>query len=450
MRGLKRFLLSVLTVGVAGSFAVRAAESQDKVASCLENGKKQFLAQQYESAKTIFTKCVRLAPDNIDTQLSLAGVLLTLDDLDGAEKSFKDALALMKNTCPYLSYTYSMLGDIALKRQKNDEALDWYSKSLESNAANVNSLVGKGIITEYKGDKKGAAECYRAALAVEPLNLIARRRLISLEPEYLNDAEMLAALKQRYAIKPDVSVLTDEMRDLFTHIHQAEQRRGIDYLKNKYPHVPTDYLVTLNKDTEFEREVLTLAGYKALQQHIGQDAIGVFQRIGVPVQDVFNLRDKQGKKIFKEDNTLTDSGFFVYTEALQNRKQFLLPNESLPPSQELLNQIANRVEELKKAGYMEISLKELAFIEKKTKCSLETLRTHMGLMMLPVSKTSRRYFISTKEDALDPKKGVPYYTLMKEKARYDATVKIPKNTLAQSYEYYGYTVCFDDGTLLSQ
>ena len=39
-----------------------------------------------------------------------------------------------------------MLGDISLKRQQNDQALKMYSKSLEYNAANVNSLVGKGVI----------------------------------------------------------------------------------------------------------------------------------------------------------------------------------------------------------------------------------------------------------------------------------------------------------------
>ena len=296
--------------------------------------------------------------------------------------------------------------------------------------------------------EKGAAEFYRSALAVEPLNLIARNRLINLEPEYMSDAEMLAALKQRYAIKPDVSELTGEMRQTFTNIHQAEQRRGVDYLKNKYPTVPTDFIVTLNKDTEFAREILTLSGYEALQQHIGQDAVGVFQRAGVPVKDVFNLRDMKGKKIFKADNTLSESGYVAYTEALQNRKAFLLPEESVPPTQELLTQMARLEEELKKAGYIEISRKELKFLGKQTKCSTETLRKELGVYFMPISKTQNRYFILARETPQDPKKGIPYYYLMKEKSKYDSTVKVPRNSLAQSYEYYGYTVCLDDGKLL--
>ena len=448
MRCIKLFLLSGLLCTTT-AFAANTSAKFTNVQSCLEQGKKEFNAPDYQAAKTTFTQCVQLDPKNSDAQLSLAGALLTLDDLDGADTAFRAALAEMKRTSPYLSYTYSMLGDIALKRQRNDEALEWYSKSLVSNAANVNSLVGKGVITEYKGDKKGAAGFYRSALAVEPLNLIARQRLINLEPDYMSDEEILDALKQRYAVQPDVTELTDSLRQLFSDIHLAEQRKGVSYLHNKYPKVPGEYLVVLNKGTAFEREILTLSGYQALQKHIGQDAISVFQRVGVPVQDVFKLRDLKGYKLFKKDNTLTPNGFFAYTEALQNRKAFLLPNESVPPSKELLKQMARLEEELKKAGYTEISSKELKFLKKNTKCSDETMRESLGLYLMPVSKTESRYFIIARQTP-DPKKNALYYVLMKEKAKYDKTVKVPRNTLVESYAYYGYSLCLDDGKLVQE
>ncbi|MBR4355544.1 MAG: tetratricopeptide repeat protein [Elusimicrobiaceae bacterium] len=447
MRCSKHFLCNitaVLLLGLPCAFAATPA----KVAACLEQGKKQFAEQDYPAAKDSFSQCVRMAPTNADAYLSLAGTLLTLDELPEAKKYFLGALKNMTRTSPYLSYTYSMLGDIALKRQQYEAALTWYTKSLASNAANVNSLVGKGVITEYQGDKKSAAEFYRSALAVEPLNLIARQRLISLEPEYFSDEEMLAALRQRYAIKPEEKELTDDMRRTFAVIHQAEQRRGVDYLKRKYLKVPSNWVVTLNKDTKFERDLLTLAGYKTLQKQIGQDAIAAFQQAGVEIKDVFDLRDLKGNKIFNEDNTLTESGFVAYTETLNHRKAFLLPSESLPPTQEVLNRIARLEEDLKNAGYMEISRKEMKFIEKQTKCSEETLRSDLGVYVLPVNKNVRRYFILAREDA-DVKKGVPYYYLMKEKAKYDSSVKVPTNSLVDSYAYYGYTVCFDDGKLLN-
>lgn len=445
MRFSKLYLLSL--VGLLGLAQTSWAAGSKKLATCLEEGKQFFSAQEFTQAKATFERCVKMAPRDAEARMSLAGVLLTLEDLDGAEDAFKSALKEMKRTSPYVSYAYSMLGDIALKRQKNDEAFDWYTKSLESNAANVNSLIGKGVIREYEGDKKSAAEFYRSALAVEPLNLIARQRLINLEPEYFTDEEILDALKQRYAVQPEVTELTEELRGLFISIHRAEQRRGVDYLRNKFPKVPVDYVVTLDKGTDFERDILTLAGYKALQQYIGQDAIAVFQRAGVPIKEVFQLRDLKGGKVFNQDNTLTESGFFVYTETLQNRKAFLRPNESLPPSKKFLQQLAQREAALKKAGYMEITHKELKFIEKQTKCSLDTLRSDLGVYVLPVTKTARRYFIVARETP-DPKKSVPYYYLMKERAKVNKSIQVPKNSLVESYAYYGYTVCLDDGKLL--
>ncbi len=416
--------------------------------SCLQTGKKLFEDKQYTQAKDMFQQCVKNAPNDTDARLSLAGALLTLDQLDEAEQEFQTALQSMNRTSPYLSYTYSMLGDISLKQRKNDSAFDWYTKSLESNAANVNSLIGKGVITEYRGDRKAAAEFYRSALAVEPLNLVARQRLISLEPAYFTDKEMLLALKQRHVIQPeDNPELTPALRQQFLQIHQAEMRRGVDYLKRKYPKVPANYISTLNKGTDFEREILTLNGYQALQKHIGQDAVEAFVKIGVPQTEVYELRDLKGRKIFNKDNTLTEHGFLVYTEALQNHKLFLRPKESIPPTQAKLEKIARIEEDLKQAGYMEISRKELKFVETQTRCSEQTLRNELGLYVLPVTKQKRRYFIIARQTP-DPKKSIPYYYLMKEKARHDPTIKVPSNTLAESYAYYDYTICLSDGNLV--
>ena len=439
-------VLVVLTACLCAA-PVWAAGGKQTVASCLESGKKAFAAKSYLQAQDTFTRCLKLDPNNVDAHLSLAGVLLTQDDLDGAEKHFNAALRQMKRTSPYWSYTYSMLGDIALKRQQNDTALTMYTKSLEYNAANVNSLVGKGVITEYQGDKQGAAEYYRSALAVEPLNLIARKRLINLEPDYLTDDEILTALKQRYAVEPNATELTDENRTLFAKIHQAEQRGGLGYLKNKYPRVPQEYVVTLNKDTDFARDMLTLDGYNALNKSIGQDAIAVFQKLGVPIKDVFYLRNMKGEKIFTPQSTLTDSGFYVYTEALQGRKAFLLPNEDVPPSQAFLAQVASRIQQLKNAGYVEISRSDFKMIQNQTKCSENTLVTKLGVYVLNVTKNDRRYFVLARQTA-DPKKGVPYYYLMASRAKRNPNIKVPSNSLVESYAFYGYTICLEDGDLL--
>lgn len=441
MRYLSKYLSFVCLLLCASATSVCA----DELSVCLEKGKKEFAQKNYLGAQAQFGQCVKMDPNSVDANLSLAGVLLTQDDLDGANTQFLLALQKMKRSSPYLSYTYSILGDIALKKKDYKSAAGYYDRSLWFNAANVNSLVGKGVITEYQGNKVGASDLYRTALAVEPLNVIARKRLINLEPIYFSDAELLDALKQRYAVLPAKTELSDQDRELFTKIHGTEQRGGLEYLKNKYPRLPADYTAVLFKGTGFEREVLTLSGFTALQKQIGQDAITVFQKIGVRVQDVFDLRDMKGNKIFLLDSTLTDRGFFVYTEALQGRKAFLLPQERVPPTAAFLEQTAKRVQDLLALGYIEISPVEVKAISAQTQCSEDTLRKKMGLYLLDLGRNDKRYFVLARE-LPDDKHGVAYYFLMQGRARKNPNLKVPRNNIVDSYLYTGYTVCASDGS----
>ncbi len=444
MRYVKPTLFFSLFVTLCPAFAL----AQTQLTACLEQGKKEFSGRDYTHARSTFERCLKMDPQNVETLLSLGGVALTQDKLDEARRYFRRAIGNMERTSPYFSYSYSMLGDIAFKQQQPQSALKYYDRSLGYNRANVNSLVGKAVITENQGNLKEAAQLYETALAVEPLNVVARKRLIALEPVYFSDEEKLAALKQRYAALPDKTDISETDRALFNKIHSAEQRGGIDYLKSKYKVLPADYVVTLFKDTDFSREVLTLSGYNALQKQIGQDAVVVFQKMKVRTQDVFDLRDLKGNKIFLPDSTLTDSGFYVYNEALQGRKAFLLPSESVPPTQADLDKLAARVSDLERSGYTEISRSELALVEQQTNCSEDTLRQYMGLYVLTVSKNDKRYFVPQGETA-DPKKGVAYYYVARARAKRNPNIRIPRNSLAEMYESYGYKLCSSvDGELL--
>ena len=448
MAYLKHFFSFIFIL--SGVVSLHAQTTDQALTSCLEEGKKFFSAREYPKASIQFEKCVAQNPSNVDAQLSLAGALLTQNKFKEAEEHFTQALKNMDRQSPYRAYTYSMLGDIALKQQKNEEALSMYSKSLEYNAANVNSLIGKGVIVEYKGDKKAAAECYRSALAVEPLNLIARKRLINLEPDYFTDDEILVALKQRYAVAPQTKELTDENRQLFRKIHLTEQRRGVDYLRNKFPQIPPDYVVTLNKDSDFSREILTLNGYKALQQQLANDAINTFQKVGVEPKEIFDLRDLKGAPVFDKEGLLTEAGFQVYIQALNNKKAFLRPNQEVPPTEDQLKKAQQAAERLQKDGYIEISPLEMKKLEEVTKCSRDTLKKDLGVYFLPITKSRNRFFVQTKEQT-NPNKGVSYYYIAKERSKKDPSIKVPSNSLIESIQYFGNsTVCLDDGKLLYQ
>lgn len=446
-----RYLIRCLLINVClcGSLFCFAAPNPS-LSACLEKGKREFATHEYKTAKSIFTECLSIDPTHEETLLSLGGVSLTLEEQEQAKGYFLDALKYMNRNSAYLSYTYSMLGDIALKEQNNQAALGYYNKSLSFDEAYVNSLVGKGVAIENLGDKKTAAAVYQTALAVEPLNLVARRRLISLEPVYFTDSEILEALKQRYAVPPEQTDIQEKDRSLFTKIHRAEQRNGVTYLKEKLTNMPPNYVVTLFKGSAFAREVLTLKGYTALQKYIAQDAIAVFQKSGINIQDTFALRDLKGEKIFLPDNTLTDSGLAVYQAALKGKKRYLLPSEELPPTEQQLSKINAVRQQLLENGYTEITSSELSYLQQQTNCSMQTMQEDLGLYVLPVSRYETRYYVMAREVA-DPRKGALWHYVAKSRSQTNPDIIVPDNILVKKRSWIHFKLCSaSDGKLYQE
>ena len=114
-----RYLTRFLTVNLLLGMVMGGAFGQDQVSSCIGQGKKEFAAEKYTQAKNTFLRCLKSDKNNEEALLSLGGVCLTQEQLDEAKQYFLTALKKMKRTSPYLSYTYSMLGDIALKQKNN-------------------------------------------------------------------------------------------------------------------------------------------------------------------------------------------------------------------------------------------------------------------------------------------------------------------------------------------
>ena len=185
-----------------------------------------------------------------------------------------------------------------------------------------------------------------------------------------------------------------------------------------------------------------------MQKQVGQDAINVFQKMNIRIQDIFKLRDMKGNKIFTDKNTLTDSGYLVYNEALQGRKAYLLPNEAVPPTQAFLEKVNKRVKELKESGYTEISRAEMALIKQQTNCSEKTMLKSLGLYILPVTTNDKRYFVLSREGSSD-KKSISWYYVARYRNRRDPSVKVPANKMAEMYASLNYKICHaGDGELM--
>jgi len=427
----------------------RAGDVQD----CMQDGKILFNNQQLERARQKFVQCTQQDPSNPDTYLSLAGVLLRQNNAADAEKQFLKALTKMKEDSPYFSYVYSMLGDLALKQQKNAQALGWYDKSLSVSEGNVNSLIGKGIVTESAGQYKDAAAAYEKALSFEPANAVAHKRLLQLEPFYFSDEQLLNALLQRHALPATEKIqITDKERALFRHIHLAEQRRGVDYLRNKLQKLPPEYVVTLYKDTPFERNILTLEGYNILQKYLGQDAVAAFEQAQIPAKDIFSLRDLKGANVFDQNGYLTDEGYYVYLNAVKGKKTYLLPYEDVAPTEKELQRAQRAIEQLKQQGYVEITRSEYNKVQEVTLCSEETLKEKMDVRTVSVTKHRARYMVLSKEpSARQAIKTVPYYFVMLERSKKNPSVKVPRNSFIEYSKIMGISsICLDDGNLLSE
>ena len=116
----------------------------------------------------------------------------------------------------------------------------------------------------------------------------------------------------------------------------------------------------------------------------------------------------------------------------------------------MLQKAENAAQRLKDQGFVEISRAEYAMLQKETLCSPETLKNKMDVRSVSVTKHRLRYFVQSKEQ---PRKtalqGVPYYYVMKERAKKNPTLKVPKNSVIETNKYFGNsTICLDDGNLL--
>ena len=193
--------------------------------------------------------------------------------------------------------------------------------------------------------------------------------------------------------------------------------------------------------------MLTLSGYNTLEKSVAQDAVNTFQQVGVPLQDVFELRDLNGVKIFTKESTLTENGFFAYISALKGQKLYLLPKEEIPPTSAVRKKIKQTIANLKKSDYIEITASELKNIETETRCSRRTLQTKLGLVIVPMTKKTGRYFVFAGKDDNSLKTGAYYYTML-NRAKKNPSARIPQNDRIENYRAWSPSLCADNGTLV--
>ncbi|WP_424245575.1 tetratricopeptide (TPR) repeat protein [Elusimicrobium posterum] len=441
---IKKSLL--LTLSLMTGVLLRA-QTFATVSDCIAEGNALFARQDVHQSLAVYEKCYAMDKKNEDVILSLAGLHLSSENLAEAKKYFNLAAKGMKKNSPYIAYTYSRLGDIYFRENDYDEALKNYDKSLSYNSGNVNSIIGRAIILERRGEIAGAAQAYKTALMVEPYNIIARDNSRRLEPYIMSSSEILEALKERSAVSEDVQILTEPLRTLFMQIHRAEQSQGIEYLTKRYKNnVPRGFIVEKNAGRPDIRLMLSLNGYKAFMMLFSMDAAKYFQAAGVNAYDVYALRNLYGEPVFDDKKVLTEEGITVYNAALAGTKEYLLPKEPLPADN---REFLAMVEAIKAKGFdVELANKEYAYLIKSSKCPEKTLLEN-NLAAVAVHKRNYRAFIQTPEDSAIPDAKLYVYNIIMDYREYGelAGAKASSNFFGTGGSVESPTLCDKKGNL---
>ena len=368
--------------------------------ACLQRAKDFFTEKEFALAEDILKQCLRQKPGDADTLISLGGVQMVLGKFAEAEQNFKIAAGVAGAGSPYIAYIYSRLGDIAMRKADLREAASYYDAALKREPANINALIGKGITEEKAGRTQEAVALFKKALAVDFTNVVARDRLIAMEPDILTQEEVLLTMKERNIIDPSATDFTIEEENLLRQMIRAEKDSGLEYLASKYGGViPDGFVVERDSGKVYVRKMLTLTGYKDLIVQLSRDAKQLFMDRGVTPGNLFKLKNFDGKEVFDDKGILTDEGLAVYSQALRGAKAYLQPGETLPSSQREVDALAQRYI---KQGYSEITESEYTFLQRETQCNETTLVKDLRARVINIDARKKRVFLLSREDTPEP------------------------------------------------
>lgn len=441
---MKYFLMLILLFSFNNIFA---QETQ----KCLSKGKEFFEQKEYTYAQKTLENCLKADPKNVDILVSLGGICMKQNNYDQAIIYFKSALKNMSKKSPYVSYVYTRLGDSYTHIKDFVKAGKYYEASLKFEPAKINSLVGKGICEEKTGNYQKAAEYFKKALAVDFTNIVARERLIDLEPIILSHEEILSTMKERNILDPQALDYQEQDLELLKKMLTAEKNKAITYLSNKYNgKIPPGLIVEKFPGKLYARKMLSYSGYNDLIFLLSKDAINLFMK-EASYNEILKLRDLEGNPIFDEKGILTDAGLVAYNMSLNGQRAYLLPYEPIPSSAKKAEMM---VQQLLRQGYMEITIAEYAYIMEKSRCNEQTLMKS-GVKFIQSTPNRNRFLIidqikkpSNFDCPVDVQ--VCFYNMVMERRQQkkdNNKVPVYTTTFGTGSKEVAPPICKEDGTL---
>ena len=142
--------IAVLIIGLGG------ASCRENAASINKKAHKAFISARTEEAARLYSKTLRLEPDNPQAHFYLGWIYRGQGKSEEAISEFKKAVAAN----PAHALAYGNLGDLYLEKVMLVEAIDAYMRAVAINPESENAYYGLGIAYEKQGDLTEAAKAF--------------------------------------------------------------------------------------------------------------------------------------------------------------------------------------------------------------------------------------------------------------------------------------------------
>ncbi|MCQ2739867.1 MAG: tetratricopeptide repeat protein [bacterium] len=173
------------------------------------------IKENYEAAEATFNAGMVLNPNNVDIQLSLGDLYMSMNDIDRAIKTYCDAIAVD----PLNFLTYAKTGLALWEKDYLEESVVSFHKSIELNPDFEISQNNLGVVyLDGYGDPKTSLEYFKNAININPNYTLA----------YFNLARAYQAIGDKanaaeyYQMTIDLNKITEEMpeEDISKRLHE--------------------------------------------------------------------------------------------------------------------------------------------------------------------------------------------------------------------------------------
>jgi len=145
-------------------------------------------------------------PQDLDSRLALAQLLLRSGRLDEAETEARSALVAIDRSAaqpPELASGHALVGAIDKARGKSDEAIEAYRDAAREDASNVPVRMELGQLLAESGRYTEAATAFREAASLQPNLVLAHFNLGASLQDSGDQAGAIEAYRQTLALAPD-------------------------------------------------------------------------------------------------------------------------------------------------------------------------------------------------------------------------------------------------------